>query len=225
MDKIRVLIADDQRLFAKSLKVVLEGYGEDAIEVVAVAYDGNEALRLVGETHPDVVLMDVRMPVLDGVKATKEILAHSPNTKIMILTTFDDDEYVLHAIENGALGYVLKNIEPEELIISVKAIFSGTFLIDSTIGHRLLTGGTEGLAQNVHAADIAEVNFLLSHFPALSRREAEVLHMIAANWDNREIAETLGIAEQTVKNYASRIYAKVDVADRLHAIQAVKRLL
>ena len=224
MAKIRVLVADDQKLFAKSLKVVLEGYSENCIEVAAIAYDGDEALRLVEETKPDVILMDVRMPRIDGVEATKDILSKYPDIKIMILTTFDDDEYVLHAIENGAIGYLLKNIEPEELITSVKAVYCGTFLIDPAIGQRLLAGGTAGLADTIHAANIAEVNFLLSHFPELSRREAEVLHMIAGNWDNREIAAALSIAEQTVKNYASRIYAKIGVADRLHAIQMVTKI-
>jgi DNA-binding NarL/FixJ family response regulator len=224
MSKIRVLVVDDQKLFAKSLKVVLEGYSDNSIEVIAIAYDGDEAFQLVEQIRPDVVLMDVRMPNVDGVEATKNILTKFPGTKIMILTTFDDDEYVQHAIEYGAVGYILKNIEPEELITSVKAVYGGTFLLDPSISQRLLAGGTEGLADTALAADRAEVNFLLSHFPELSAREAEVLHMIAGNWDNREIAEALCIAEQTVKNYASRIYAKIDVSDRLHALQAVNKL-
>ena len=214
MSKARVLIADDQVLFAGSLRVVLEGHGS-GISVVGVAYDGQEAVELVGREQPDLVLMDVRMPRLDGVSATKEICRRFPATKVVMLTTFDDDEYVREALSNGAVGYILKNIRPEDLVSVIMAVHGGA-LLPSPAAKEL---GRTAPAAVVRAA---EVNFLLSRFPGLSRREAQVLALVAENLDNYEIADKLAIGEQTVRNYVSRIYTKLGVPDRLHAIQLVK---
>jgi DNA-binding NarL/FixJ family response regulator len=214
MSKARVLIADDQVLFAGSLRVVLEGHGKD-IEVVGVAYDGQEAVDLVPAARPDIILMDVRMPRLDGVSATREICRRFPGTRVVMLTTFDDDEYVRDALANGAVGYILKNIRPEELVSVIMAVHSGALLPSPAapgLGRAASGGGVRA----------AEVNFLLSRFADLSRREAQVLALVAENLDNHEIAEKLGIGEQTVRNYVSRIYTKLGVADRLHAIQLVR---
>jgi DNA-binding NarL/FixJ family response regulator len=142
--------------------------------------------------------------------------------KIIILTTFDDDDYVYNALQYGAVGYILKDIEQEELVSAVKSVYGGSVLFSSAVASRIInkasTAGRDDTQKNT-----AEINYLISQFPLLSRREAEVLHLIIQNLDNQEIADTLFIAGQTVKNYISRIYSKLGVEDRLHAIQLVKR--
>ena len=226
MKKIKILIVDDQELFASGLDITLRGYGKEDITVVGIAYDGKEAVRMAESTQPDVILMDVRMPVMDGVEATQIIHQRNQHIKILILTTFDDDQYVFDALENGALGYVLKNIKPDELVTSIKAVHAGNFFVSPSIGYKLIQRAHEGL----HNTDIAEteyhgeVNFLQSHFESLSRREAEILHLVLIDFDNKEIAEKLFIAEQTVKNHISAIYAKLDVPDRVHLKKLVKRI-
>jgi len=225
MNKIRVLIVDDQKLFVSSLRTVLTGHGKKRIEVVGTAYNGEEALTLAAETRLDVVLMDVRMPLMDGVKATRLIREKFPEMKIVILTTFDDDEYVFQALQNGAVGYILKNIESEELINAVKAVHDGQFLVSNAVGRKLINHvDLREAAGAVHPEWDSEVRMLPGAFPSLTTREAEVLHLICRNWDNREISERLFIAGQTVKNYTSRIYTKRGVPDRLHVIQKVAAL-
>jgi DNA-binding NarL/FixJ family response regulator len=221
-DRIRVLIADDQRLFAGSLKTVLEGFGSEQIHVVGIAYDGREAVELVESLAPDVVLMDVRMPVMDGVEATRVVRDRFPGVKVMILTTFDDDDYVHDALANGAVGYVLKNIEPQELVTCVKAVCAGTFLMSRSVGAKLVSQATPEHSGAKLADAAAEANFLLHQFPGLSRREAEVLYLLAQNLDNREIASRLFIADQTAKNYVSKIYEKLGVPDRIHALRLIR---
>ena len=223
MAEIRVLIADDQVLFAKSLRVVLHAHGRSLIKVVGVAYDGREAVEAVERENPDVVLMDVRMPGMDGVAAAREIAARHPSTKVVMLTTFSDDEYVYQALANGAVGYLLKTIDPEELVAAIKAVHAGTFLVSPSVGRRLVDRVRGSPAAGRPDADgAAETNFILSQFPILGRREAEVLGMIARNRSNQEIAASLFIAEQTVRNYVSRIYDKLGVSDRAHAIRLVE---
>ena len=222
MDKIRVAIVDDQRLFASSLRIVLRGHGQSQIEVVGMASNGKESLDLVERTRPDVVLMDIRMPVMDGVEATKEIRARFPDMKIMILTTFDDDDYVFGALQNGADAYVLKSIEPEELVTSIVATHNGQFLVSSSVGRKLLSHVDLSQTQEAAAPDWdSAVESIAGKYPFLARREAEVLCLICSNWDNHEISERLYIAEQTVRNYTSRIYTKLGVPDRLHAMKKV----
>ena len=134
MNRIRIVIADDQKLFAGSMKIVLEGHARGEMEVVGIAYDGAEAVKLVDESGADVVLMDVRMPIMDGVEATRRIHADHPEVRIMILTTFDDDDEVHDALAAGAAGYVLKEIQPEDLVVAVKAVCSGSYLISPSVG-------------------------------------------------------------------------------------------
>jgi DNA-binding NarL/FixJ family response regulator len=222
MKPIRVLIADDQTLFAGSLKVVLGSHGRGALTVVGVAQNGQEAIEMVAEYHPDVVLMDVRMPVMDGVAATREISRKHPDVKIMILTTFDDDDYALEALNSGATGYVLKDIQPNDLVTAVQAIYSGSVLLSSTVGVRLMRHAKGELSTDELVAH-DELRALMSEFPQLTRREVEVLRLAAQNLDNHEISETLFIAEQTVKNHISRLFGKLGVSDRLHLIQLARR--
>jgi DNA-binding NarL/FixJ family response regulator len=162
MDQIRIMIVDDQRLFASSLKVVLESSRQEGLSVVGVMRDGKECLDHLESLRPDIILMDVRMPGLDGVETTKIVHQKYPNTKILILSTFDDDTYVHHALLNGATGYVLKNVEPEELISCIKAVFRGSFLVSSSVGYRVFTNeeaGTENQTGLHRENRILEVPF------------------------------------------------------------------
>lgn len=222
MREIRVLIVDDQVLFAKSLRVVLQGHGKSVIKVVGLAYDGKQAISEVERLGPDVVLMDVRMPEMDGVAAAGEIARRFAASRVVMLTTFGDDEYVHEALSNGAVGYLLKTIDPEELVSAVRAVHAGTFTVSPAVARRLVDEAAGTAERHRRQPEwAAETNFILSKFPILGRREAEVLSMVARNWSNREIADRLAIAEQTVKNYVSRVYEKLGVPDRAHAIRKV----
>ncbi len=222
MNKIGVILADDQKLFAESLKTVLEGHAKD-IRVVAMAFDGQEACDLTAKHIPDIVLMDVRMPGMDGVEATRKIHGKFPNVKIVMLTTYDDDEYVHKALCYGAVGYILKNVPPKQLIISIRAVYGGSLLISPSVANKLV--------RQVYLTDekmkdrAAEVNRLLSLFDSLSKREGEVLDFVLQAYSNEEIAEKLFIAEQTVKNHISTIYSKLGTNDRIHTIHKVKNFL
>jgi DNA-binding NarL/FixJ family response regulator len=203
---IRVIIADDQLLFAESLSYVLKGISE-SIEVVAIARDGNEAVRLTELHRPDLVLMDVRMPEMDGVEATRRIREQAPGTKIVILTTFDDDEYVHYALKYGAVGYLLKNIRPDDLVVSMRAVMAGASLFAPAITSRM--GGGDD-------SEGAQIEQTISQ---LSRRERDVLGLVMRMMNNRQIGIELGISEHSVRNYISGIYAAFGVNDRMVLIQ------
>jgi DNA-binding NarL/FixJ family response regulator len=225
--KIRVLIVDDQDLFASGIEIILRGEGKDDIQVVGKASDGQEAIRKVETLRPDVILMDVRMPVMDGVEATRIIHEMDARIRILILTTFEDDSYVLNALANGAVGYVLKNIKPAELVMSIKAVAAGNLFVSSSVGDMLVRQASAAARQSEERPIEyrGEVNFLRGHFDSLRNREAEILHFLLQDYDNFEIAERLAIAEQTVKNYISVIYDKLGVNDRDHAKRLVKSVL
>jgi DNA-binding NarL/FixJ family response regulator len=225
--KIRVLVVDDQELFARGLEIVLKGHGGEELAVVGIAANGKEAIEKVEALTPDVVLMDVRMPVMDGVEATRIIHEQNPAIKILILTTFDDDQYVADALGNGAQGYVLKNLKPDDLVTSIKAVHAGSLYVSSGVGSRLVRHAQAGMerTQKRPIEYHGEINFLLSQFESLRKREAEILHLILQDYDNQEIAQRLFIAEQTVKNYVTAIYGKIGVSDRDHAKQKVKDLI
>jgi DNA-binding NarL/FixJ family response regulator len=219
-DRIKVLLVDDQVLFVESLQMVLESRTQD-IEVVGVAYDGADVLEIVRDKRPDVVLMDIRMPNVDGVDATRMIRQEFPATHIMILTTFDKDEYVHKALQLGAVGYLLKDIHPSYLIDAIHSVYRGGVLISPRVARRLVArdaGTCEGEAKgpgfNVRESMLSE----------LSMREAEVLHYIAKGHNNREIADKLFIAEQTVKNHVSVIYAKLGIRGRMEALLLAREL-
>ena len=223
MAPIRVLLADDRKLFADSIKIVLEGYERDAIRVVGLAYDGKEAVELAARTRPDVVLLDVRMPVMDGVEASRQIHARHPEIKIIMLTTFQEDELVRNALSNGAVGYVLKEVQPRELVESIKLANGGFYLISPSVGGRLLRRAAAGSpADPERDAALAGIQ---AAFPELSRREAEVLAYISRSYDNHEIARELFLAEQTVKNHVTSIYTKLGVKDRVHCVRLLNERL
>jgi len=206
---IRVVIADDQTLITQSFKVLLETKAQD-LEVVGLAHDGREALALVEQLRPDVVLMDVRMPVLDGVAATREILRIAPQVKIIMLTTFDDDAYLNDAISAGAVGYLLKDISTDELINSIRAASSGVVLVSPTVARRLFRSPP---GSDTGPSDDAALGILAS----LSCREIEILKLLALGLENKQIADRLRAAEQTIKNNVSVIYSKLGVGSRKDA--------
>ncbi len=223
MNKTRVLLVDDQVLFVESLRTVLETRATD-FEVVGVALSGREAIRLVVEKQPDIILMDVRMPDMDGVEAIRIIHEAYPDIHVLMLTTFDDDVYVVEALNHGAAGYLLKDIPPEELIVSLRAVCSGSIIISPQVANKVLRtregeAAPEGSAV-IRTTQSGENSFLR----ILSRREIEILRLIGEGADNVLIAKKLSIAEQTVKNHVSVIYSKLHVHNRMQAMKLANSL-
>lgn len=219
MEKIKVVLVDDQTLFVESLRTVLETRADDMI-VVGVANDGGQAVEVVAQTRPDVVLMDVRMPGINGVESTKTIKERYPETRVLMLTTFDDDQYVIEALRLGAVGYLLKNMPPAELISAIRAVYEGGVLISPQVANKLvglLTGSQNKPEDNQENSEIAALA------NQLSSREKEILQLMAEGLDNKGIAKKLFIAEQTVKNYVSVIYSKLGVKDRVQASRIVMK--
>jgi DNA-binding NarL/FixJ family response regulator len=217
MKKLKIVLADDQVLFVESLKNVLEIMAKD-FDIVGVAADGEEAIRCVDEQKPDVVLMDVRMPNVDGVEATRVIHARYPWIHIIMLTTFDDDEYVDRALHYGAAGYLLKDIRPIDVIGAVKAVSEGSVLIAPRIASRLVVDPTRQQTQGGKSGDEKRPPWL----ELLSKREIEVLKHLAQGYSNKEIANKVCVAEQTVRNYVSEIYAKAGVNNRYKLIESIR---
>jgi DNA-binding NarL/FixJ family response regulator len=207
----RLLLVDDQVLFVESLKCVLEEHATD-IEVVGVAHDGNEAVAFCMTTRPDIILMDVRMPKMDGVQATRTIHELYPRIKIVMLTTFADDDYYKVAMKFGAVGYLLKNIPPDELIRSLRAIKSSITQVSHEIMERLIADEAPPPA--------AEAAFCES----LTVREKEILQLILDAWENRQIAAHLCVSEQTVKNHIHNLYEKLGVSSRIQLIKVMGRM-
>jgi DNA-binding NarL/FixJ family response regulator len=216
---IRVLLVDDQTLVRQGIQLLLEI--EADIQVVGQAVNGREALRLVEALQPDVVLMDVRMPEMDGVAATREISARFPDTGVIILTTFEDDEFVFGGLEAGARGYLLKDISSEEMAEAIRKVAAGDALIQPSITRKVL-------AEFSRLATAAEKSAAKPLQPALveplTEREQDVLRALAKGLSNREIARQLVITEGTVKNHVSSLIAKLDVRDRTQAVLKAQEL-
>ena len=221
---IRVLIADDQRLFGESLSTTLRNYAKD-IDVVALAPNGSEAVSMVRSLKPDIVLMDVFMPVMDGVEATGLIIAENQRVKILMLSTYDEDRRVKEALTLGASGYLLKDISPMELIASIRALSSGVVQISPKIVAKLMQGDTEGARSAPQKQTEADgLTKKLARYDDLTTREREVLKLMAKGCDNSRIAEELCLAEHTVRNHVSAIYSKLGVEDRFQIIQLANRV-
>ncbi len=204
--KIRVLVADDQTLVRTGFRVILEAAGD--IEVVAEADTGNEAIRQAQLVEPDVILMDIRMPELDGLSATEEILRHPDPPTIVVLTTFDQNEYIYRALRVGAAGFLLKDAPSTRLIAAVRAAATGDSLIEPSIVQRLVERFVEP----------AQPKGLPEELASLTERELDVLRLIARGLSNAEIAAELVVAETTVKTHVARILAKLGVRDRVQAV-------
>ncbi|WP_433379004.1 response regulator [Actinoplanes sp. CA-142083] len=202
---IRVLIADDQTLVRTGFRVILEA--EDGIEVVAEADTGAEAIRQARLASPDVVLMDIRMPGLDGLAATEEILRQPDPPTVVVLTTFDQNEYVYRALRAGAAGFLLKDAPSSRLIAAVRAAATGDSLIEPSITRRLV----ERFATPVPVSPPAE-------FDLLTDRERDVLRLMARGLSNAEIAAELVVAETTVKTHVARILTKLGLRDRVQVV-------
>jgi len=223
---LRIMIVDDQQLFASSLKIVLGSYCGDLISSIEVAHDGTECLELLAKSLPDVILMDIRMPKLDGVETTRIVHAEHPQIRIMMLTTFDDDAYVAKALNSGATGYILKNIEPDELISFIGSVAAGNIQVSSSIGFRLFEDSIVNCEDKKELVkNLKAIELIRDRFPSLKRREAEVLCLILKGMENYQISQKLFIAEQTVKNYTSMIYKIIGVDNRLHAIRLLSHLV
>jgi DNA-binding NarL/FixJ family response regulator len=199
----RVLVVDDQALVRAGLRLILEA--EPDLEVSAEAGDGIEAVRLAEELEPDVVLMDIRMPVLDGIAATQRLLQRAPDARVVMLTTFDLDDYVVEAFRAGASGFVLKTAPPQQLVAAVRTIVLGEALLAPTSTRQLI----ERSARHVEPSPLAAT---------LSARETDVLRLLARGLSNAEIATELFVEPSTVKTHVANLLAKLGVRDRVQAV-------
>jgi DNA-binding NarL/FixJ family response regulator len=202
---ISILLVDDQSLIRQGLRALLEL--ETDIEIIGEAENGEAAIHLVRELQPNVILMDVRMPIMDGVAATKEIHHHFPHSKVLILTTFDDEEYIKAALQNGAMGYLLKDTPSEELAVAIRAVDKGYSQLGPGIVKKLVTQFSSIPPQPSAPQNLVE----------LTPREKEVLRLIAIGDNNREIAKKLYISEGTVKNHVTNILNRLSLRDRTQA--------
>ena len=207
---IKVLICDDQLIVCEGLTKILGSDSE--IEVVGVAHDGAEALSLIPKAHPQVVLMDLKMPVMNGIVATRQIREKYPPIYVLVLTTYDDDEWLFDALRSGAAGYLLKDTPPAELIASIKGTALGKTYLDPAIAGKVLGGYTRR----------ADARTPPSNFQ-FSEREYEVLKRLAQGLSNVDIAQQLYVTEGTVRNYTSDIFKKLGVSDRTQAAIAAIR--
>ncbi|MGN6125778.1 MAG: response regulator [Humibacter sp.] len=210
-ERIRVVVADDQALVRGGLTIMIDA--EDDLEVVGEAANGHEAIEEVRAHHPDVVLMDVRMPVMDGIQATRRIVEET-SSRVLVLTTFDLDEYVYDSLRAGAAGFLLKDAPPDDFVRAVRAIAAGDCLLAPSVTRRLIEEYTARPPE-------AERSALLDR---LSPREAEVLRLLARGRSNSEIADALVIADTTVKTHIARIEQKLGARDRTQLVVAAYEL-
>jgi RNA polymerase sigma factor (sigma-70 family) len=202
---IRILLVDDDDLMRAGLRAVLSS--DDELEIVGEVSGGRGAVGAVRETRPHVVLMDIRMPDLDGIAATREVLSAMPDAKVVMLTTFEDDDYLFGALAAGASGFLLKRTRPEDLIAAIRTVAEGDALLSPSVTRRVI--------------DRAATQPRLARTDALERltpREREVLELIARGLSNAEIAETLVVEETTVKTHVKRLLAKLGLRDRVQAV-------
>jgi DNA-binding NarL/FixJ family response regulator len=200
---VRVLIADDQTLFRVGLARLLEE--DPRVEIVGQAGDGAEAVKLAGTLKPDVVLMDLKMPHLDGIEATRQIAASQSGVKVLLLTTFEADNHVIQALKAGASGYILKDSRPDSIVSSLLAVMAGERVMASAVANRvleMLTGTTTPK----------------EFYDGLTGREIEILKLLAGGMANKQIAYKLRISEKTVRNHVSNMYEKLNIYDRSQAV-------
>ncbi|MET8996189.1 response regulator transcription factor [Amycolatopsis sp. NPDC004169] len=202
----RILLCDDQQLVRVGLRMIVES--QDGLTVVGEAANGEEAVTLARELRPDLVLMDVRMPVLDGVAATARICAELPDVRVLVITTFDLDEYAYAALRGGASGFLVKDAPAEEMLVAIRGVLRGDAMVSPSVTRRLLD---RYLADDRDPVDIAKLG-------VLTEREKDVLGLVARGLSNTEIAGKLYIGETTVKTHVGRVLGKLGLRDRVHAV-------
>jgi two-component system response regulator DegU len=223
-EKIKIVIIDDHQLFREGVKRILSM--EPEFDIVADGQDGSQAIELVKIHRPDVILMDINMPQMSGVEATKELIQTFPNAKVLILSIHDDESYVTHVLKTGASGYLLKEMDASALIEAVKVVASGGAYIHPKVTHNLINEYRRlATEDDLHEESIGfrEVEYR-KPLHILTRRECEVLQLMTDGQSNRAIGETLFISEKTVKNHVSNILQKMSVNDRTQAVvEAIKK--
>lgn len=207
MTKIKLIIVDDHKLFREGIKALLAV--TDDIEIVGEAEDGATAMKRIRELEPDVILMDINMPGLNGIRVTEQILAQHPQTRIIMLTMLEDDASILHAMRAGARGYLLKGAEPEEVLSVIRAVAEGQALFGPAIATRLMNYFKELSTKPAVSG---------TPFPELTERELEILRLISQGLNNQQIAQKLVLSPKTVRNHITSIFSKLQVADRAQAI-------
>lgn len=201
---INVLIVDDQNLIREGLAMMLNLY--DTISIVGEATNGKDAIKVLGRQEVDLILMDIRMPIMDGVEATKIIKEKHPEVKVLILTTFNEDEYIFEGLKNGADGYLLKDISSEELVKAIQTVYEGNILLQPDVAKKMIS--------SIDRKQTKQSNLDKGIFKELTKKEYEIALLIGEGKSNKEIVEILYIAEGTVKNHITRILNKLDLRDR-----------
>ncbi|WP_435748511.1 response regulator [Microbacterium sp. PMB16] len=206
--RIRILIVDDHELIRRGMRMVLDA--EDDIQVVGEAVTGAEAVHVAGQLTPDVILMDIRMPEMDGIEATRRIVRETPASRVLVLTTFDLDEYAFGSLRAGASGFLLKNTPPAQLMDAIRSIAAGDALVSPRVTRSMLDLFASRLPRQAASDE--------SRLGALTERERDVFLAIAKGLNNAEIGEKLFVSESTVKTHVGRVLAKLDLRDRVQAV-------
>jgi DNA-binding NarL/FixJ family response regulator len=224
--KLKILLVDDQSLFAESLRTSLNHYADDMI-VTGIAHNGKEAIAMTVKHRPDVILMDIKMPEMDGVEATREIKPKYPDVKIIILSTYNEDALVRSALSAGASGYLMKDISPTELIAAVRALDSGIMQISPEIVRQLVQDRYSPAAPSAENKTSAGTKSIdkntFEWLDSLTHREREIFTLLVLGYDNDQIAEKYALAVQTVRNQVSTIYSKLGVKNRFEIIRLANR--
>ena len=229
MGIINIVLADDQSLFAESLQTFLDNYADD-MNVAGIAKNGREAIEMADSLKPDIILMDIRMPEIDGVEAVRQIKPRHPDIKIIMLSTYKEDALVRSALLAGASGYLLKDISPSELITAIRALQSGIMQMSPEVARNLIQNQNNVKRERllVRSASAPDNEGIQETMPfqsieQLTNREQDIFNLIAKGYDNDQITAELNLAEQTVRNHVSTIYAKLGVKDRFEIIRLANK--
>jgi|SRR5690625_5040112 len=214
-NKIKIALVDDHKLFREGVKRILSF--ESSFEVVAEADDGKDVNDLVVTYRPDIILMDINIPEINGIEATTELLKTYPDTKVIILSIHDDENYVTHALQTGAQGYLLKEIDTESLLDAIKVVYDGGSYLHPKVTHNLVQEYRKLVEDSKSKSGLEQIEYR-KPLHLLTRRECQVLQLLSEGQSNRKIAETLVISEKTVKNHVSNLLQKMKVNDRTQAV-------